>query len=168
MSPATNFQYPGTAFRKTATMFFTNDNFQLNPQLWKIRFHPVSLVRRNMQYGKLANWGYGNNNDLGRPPRETLIFISGILESSGNCRARSCLGVDYSANRSTHLPWSGTNNQDFITSSLLAQISAAVTPTDPTCQADSCVSNFLQTQVDNPFAGMFKPMLQSDPVQPVL
>jgi len=27
MSPATNFQYPGTAFRKTATIFFTNDNF---------------------------------------------------------------------------------------------------------------------------------------------
>ena len=27
MSVATNFQYPGTAFRKSATMFFTIDNF---------------------------------------------------------------------------------------------------------------------------------------------
>ena len=27
MSPATNFQYPGSAFRKTANIFFTNDNF---------------------------------------------------------------------------------------------------------------------------------------------
>ena len=27
MSPATNFQYTGTAFRKTANLFFTNDNF---------------------------------------------------------------------------------------------------------------------------------------------
>ncbi|SPF47621.1 Cna B-type protein (fragment) [Candidatus Sulfotelmatobacter kueseliae] len=27
MSPATNFQYPGTAFRKQATIFFTNDGF---------------------------------------------------------------------------------------------------------------------------------------------
>jgi len=60
-------------------------------------------------------------------------------------------GVDYVANRSTHLPWSGTNNRNFIPSTLLAQIAAAVTPTDPTCQADSCVGNFLQTQVGNPF-----------------
>jgi len=45
----------------------------------------------------------------------------------------------------------------------LAQISAAVTPTDPTCQNDSCVSNFLQTQVGNPFYAMFTPPCAQGP-----
>jgi hypothetical protein len=38
---------------------------------------------------------------------------------------------------------------------LLAKVSAAVTPTDPNCQVDSCVSNFLQNSVNNPFYPMF-------------
>ena len=76
------------------------------------------------------------------------------------------LGVDYSANRSTHLPWAGTNNRDFIPSALLAQISAAVTPTDSSCQADSCVSNFLQTQVANPFYTMFSAPCTPSPSNP--
>jgi len=76
------------------------------------------------------------------------------------------LGVDYSANRSTHLPWSGTNNQDFIPSALLAKISAAVTPTDPLCQANSCVSNFLQTGVANPFAPLFNTPCTPTPSNP--
>jgi hypothetical protein len=74
--------------------------------------------------------------------------------------------VDYSANRSTHLPWAGTNNRDFIPSALLAQISAAVTPTDSACQTDSCVSNFLQTQVGNPFYSMFNTPCASTPSNP--
>jgi hypothetical protein len=65
------------------------------------------------------------------------------------------LGVDYSANRSTHLPWAGTNNRDYIPSTLLAQVTAAVTPTDSNCITDSCVSNFLASPVGNPFYSMF-------------
>jgi hypothetical protein len=76
------------------------------------------------------------------------------------------LGVDYSANRSTHLPWAGTNNRAFIPSALLAQISAAVTPTDPTCSLDSCVGNFLQTNVGNPFFSMFNTPCTSSPSNP--
>jgi len=48
----------------------------------------------------------------------------------------------------------------------LAKIAAAVTPTDPTCQADSCVSNFLQTQVANPFAAMFNSPCTPTPSTP--
>jgi hypothetical protein len=49
---------------------------------------------------------------------------------------------------------------------LLAQIATAVTPTDPTCLADSCVSNFLQTQVGNPFYSMFNTPCTSTPSNP--
>ena len=69
------------------------------------------------------------------------------------------IGIDYSANRSTHLPWGGyssTRNRDFISSSLLAQISAQQHALDPNCDMlDSCVSNYLQNTVTNPFCSLF-------------
>ena len=68
------------------------------------------------------------------------------------------IGVDYSANRSTHLPWGGyasTRNRNYISSTLLAQISAQQHALDPNCDADSCVSNYLANPVANPFCTMF-------------
>ena len=155
MSPATNFQYTGTAFRKTATMFFTNNNFATQSSTLENPFASGFTGPQNMAYGKLANWGYVNNNDLGTTSARDANIYQWNVGIQRELPSQIVLGVDYSANRSTHLPWSGTNNRDFIPSTLLAKISAAVTPTDPTCQADSCVSNFLQTQVANPFAAMF-------------
>ncbi|HUA14604.1 MAG TPA: TonB-dependent receptor [Verrucomicrobiae bacterium] len=157
MSPATNFQYPGSAFRKTANLFFTNDNFATQSATLENPFPGGFTGPQGKQYGQFANWGYQNPNDLGTmAARDAEIYqwnvgIQRLLPS------QIVLGVDYSANRSTHLPWSGTNNRAFIPSALLAQISAAVTPTDSACQEHSCVSNFLQAQVDNPFAEMFNP-----------
>ena len=155
MSPATNFQYPGTAFLKTATIFFTNDNFASQSATLENPFPGGFTGPQGTQYGKLANWGYVNPNDLGTTAARDAEIYQWNLGIQRELPSQIVLGVDYSANRSTHLPWSGTNNQDFISSSLLAKISSAVTPTDPTCQADSCVSNFLQAPVANPFAPMF-------------
>jgi hypothetical protein len=166
MSPATNFQYPGTAFRKTATMFFTNDDFATQSATLENPFPSGLTGPQNMQYGALANWGYGNNNDLGTTAARDANIYQWNVGIQRELPSQIVLGVDYSANRSTHLPWSGTNNRDFIPSALLAKISAAVTPTDPTCQADSCVSSFLQTQVANPFAAMFSSPCSPTPSTP--
>jgi hypothetical protein len=155
MSPATNFQYPGTAFQKTATIFFTPDDFVTKTATLENPFPGGFTGPQNTKYGALANWGYGDNNDLGTTAARDANIYQWNLGIQRELPSQIVLGVDYSANRSTHLPWSGTNNRDFIPSALLAKISAAVTPTDPTCQADSCVSNFLQTQVANPFSPMF-------------
>jgi len=155
MSPATNFQYTGTAFRKTASMFFTNNNFVTQSATLESPFASGFTGPQNMEYGQLANWGYVNNNDLSTTAARDANIYQWNIGVQRELPSQIVLGVDYSANRSTHLPWSGTNNRDYISSPLLSQISAAVTPTDPTCQADSCVSNFLQTQVANPFAAMF-------------
>jgi hypothetical protein len=65
MSPATNFQYPGTAYRKTATMFFTNNNFATQSATLANPFPGGFTGPQGTQYGALANWGYVNNNDLG-------------------------------------------------------------------------------------------------------
>jgi hypothetical protein len=157
MSPATNFQYPGTAFTKTATMFFTNNNFGSQSATLENPFPTGFTGPQGTEYGALANWGYANNNDLGTTAARDADIYQWNLGIQRELPSQIVLGVDYVANRSTHLPWSGTNNRDFISSALLANISAAVTPTDPTCQNDSCVSNFLQTGVNNPFLSMFSP-----------
>jgi hypothetical protein len=107
------------------------------------------------QYGQFANWGYQNPNDLGTTAARDANLYQWNVGIERLLPSQIVLGVDYSANRSTHLPWSGTNNHSFMPSTLLAQITAAVTPTDSTCTADGCVSNFLQTPVGNPFYSMF-------------
>src|SRR5579871_1422075 len=155
MSPATNFQYPGTAFRKTANLFFTNDDFATQSATLENPFPGGFTPPQGRQYGQFANWGYQNPNDLGTSAARDAELYQWNLGIQRLLPSQIVLGVDYSANRSTHLPWSGTNNRDFIPSALLSQISAAETPTDSTCQFDSCVSNFLQTFVGNPFYPLF-------------
>jgi hypothetical protein len=166
MSPATNFQYPGTAFSKTAPILFTDNNFASEYATLENPFPTGFTGPQNKQYGQFADWGYGNNNDLGTTAARDADLYQWNVGIQRELPSQIVLGVDYSANRSTHLPWSGTNNRDFISSALLAKISAAVTPTDPTCQADSCVSNFLQNPVNNPFLPMFSTPCTSTPTSP--
>jgi Carboxypeptidase regulatory-like domain len=166
MSPATNFQYPGTAFSKTAPIIFTNNNFGSQYATLENPFPSGFTPPQGKQYGQLADWGYGNNNDLGNTAARDADLYQWNIGIQRELPSQIVLGVDYSANRSTHLPWAGTNNRDFISSSLLAKITAAVTPTDSTCQADSCVSNFLQNPVNNPFFSMFSTPCTSTPTSP--
>jgi hypothetical protein len=166
MSPATNFQYPGAAFLKNANMFFTNNDFATQSATLENPFPSGFTGPQGRQYGQFANWGYGDPNDLGTTAARDANIYQWNLGIQRLLPSQIVLGVDYSANRSTHLPWAGTNNRDFIPSALLAQISAAVTPTDPTCQTDSCVSNFFQTQVGNPFYSMFTTPCTSTPSNP--
>jgi hypothetical protein len=166
MSPATNYQYAGTAFRTTATMFFTNDNFATQSATLENPFPGGFTGPQGTKYGALANWGYVNNNDLGTTAARDANIYQWNLGIQRELPSQIVLGVDYSANRSTHLPWSGTNNRDFIPSALLAKISAAVTPTDSSCQTDSCVSTFLQNSVANPFSPMFSTPCTPSPSTP--
>jgi hypothetical protein len=161
MSPATNFQYPGSAFRKTANLFFTNNDFGCGdgncPGTATLEnpFPGGFTGPQGRQYGQLANWGYQNPNDLGTTAARDADIYQWNLGVQRELPSEIVVGADYVSNRSTHLPWSGTNNRAFIPSSVVSQVAAAVTPTDSTCQTDSCVSNFLQTPVGNPFFGMF-------------
>src|SRR5450631_1526682 len=161
MSPATNFQLTGTAFRKTATMFFTNDNFATQSATLENPFPGGFTGPQGKQYGQLANWGYANNNDLGTSAARDANIYQWNLGIQRELPSQIVLGVDYSANRSTHLPWAGTNNQDYIPSGLLGQISQSVRANydaqngTGACDASGCVSNFLAAQVANPFYPMF-------------
>lgn len=183
MSPATNFQYTGTAFRKTATIFFTQSDFS-NPTPLATLANPFPsgfTGPQGKQYGALADWGYANNNDLGTTAARDADIYQWNVGIERELPSQIVLGIDYVANRSTHLPWSGTNNRDYISSPMLAQVSAAVHYyNDVTlgngignCDINSCVSTFLQSgpigpsgsnqNVANPFYGMFNPPCASGP-----
>jgi hypothetical protein len=158
MSVATNFQYPGTAFRKTATMFFTLDNFADQFATLSNPFPNGLTGPQGKQYGPLAEWGYANANDLGTTADQNADIFQWNLGVQRLLPSQIVIGVDYSANRSNHLPWGGyssTRNRDFISSSLLSQISAQQHALDPTCEADGCVSNYLANPVINPFCSLF-------------
>ncbi len=174
MSPATNFQYPGSAFRKTANLFFTNDDFATQSATLENPFPNGFTGPQGKQYGQLANWGYQNPNDLGNTAARDADIYQWNLGIQRELPSEIVIGVDYVANRSTHLPWSGTNNRDYIPSSLLAQISQAVRTNyesmpgngPGTCDLNNCVTNFLQTLVGNPFYGMFNTPCTSTPSNP--
>ncbi len=158
LSVATNFQYTGTAFRKTATAFFTNDNFTTRDATLADPFHGGVTPPQGRTYGPLAEWGYINQNDLGTTQARNADIYQWNLGIQRLLPSQLVIGVDYSANRSTHLPWGGyasTRNRNYISSSLLAQVSAQQHALDPNCDADSCVSNYLANPVANPFCTLF-------------
>ena len=136
MSVATNFQYPGTAFRETATMFFTTDNFQTRAASLANPFPSGLSGPQDQKYGALADWGFINQNDLGTSTAQNADIYQWNLGVQHLFPGQVVIGVDYSANRSTHLPWGGyssTRNRNYISSTLLAQISAQQHALDPTC-----------------------------------
>ncbi|MGA8212128.1 MAG: TonB-dependent receptor [Candidatus Sulfotelmatobacter sp.] len=174
MSPATNFQYPGSAFRKTANVFFTNNDFATQSATLENPFPTGFTGPQGTQYGQLANWGYPNPNDLGNTAARDADIYQWNLGVQRELPSQIVVGADYVANRSTHLPWSGTNNRAFIPSSLLGQISQAVRSNyesmpghvPGSCDANTCVTNFLDTLVGNPFYGMFNTPCTSTATHP--
>src|SRR3984885_14477080 len=158
MSVATNFQYPGTAFRKSATMFFTLDNFDKRAATLANPFPNGLTGPQDRQYGQLGEWGYANGKDLGATKTQNGDISQWNLGIQRALPSQIVIGVDYSANRSTHLPWGGYSSADLkhlMSSSLLAKVSAQEHAKDPTCDADSCVSNYLSNPVANPFCTLF-------------
>jgi hypothetical protein len=160
MSVATNFQYPGTAFRKSATMFFTNDNFNTRAATLANPF-PNSNGQgptppQDENYGKLAEWGFANGNDLGTSEAQNADLYQWNLGVQRLLPSQIVIGVDYSANHSNHLPFGGyssTRNRDFISSALLAKL--IKDPQFLSIGGTGSPSDSLSTPEPNPFCSLF-------------
>jgi hypothetical protein len=177
MNVATNFQYAGPAFAKTANMFFTKDNFDtqfacLGPSPTQPTCtgpFPGGLAGpQGTKYGKLAQWGFGNSSDLDTGTVRNAEIYQWNFGIQHLFPGQIVVAVDYSANRSTHLPWAGAGgpvngvdprNRNFLPSSIRNQlVKAAQDPTinppgpnfDPTW-----VTDYLNTEVPNPFQCFF-------------
>jgi hypothetical protein len=173
MNVATNFQYAGPAFAKTANMFFTKDNFDhqfaclgpspTQPNCPNSSPFPGGLAPpQGTTYGNLAMWGFGNSSDLDTVTARNAEIYQWNLGIQHMFPGQIVVGVDYSANRSTHLPWAGaggvstgisTRNRNFLPSSIRNKLVAALNPThDPD---NNAVSDYLNTEVPNPFQCFF-------------
>jgi Carboxypeptidase regulatory-like domain len=167
MNVATNFQYAGPAFAKTANMYFTKDNFAtqyacLGPSPIQPNCtspFPGGLAPpQGTTYGQLAQWGFGNSSDLDTGTARNAEIYQWNLGVQHLLPGQIVIGVDYSANRSTHLPWAGaggisTRNRNFISSATRNALVATLNPThDPTSTA---VTDYLNTEVPNPFQCFF-------------
>ena len=174
MNVATNFQYAGPAFAKTANMFFTKDNFDhqfacLGPsptQPTCTSPFPGGLAPpQATKYGELAQWGFGNSSDLDTGTARNAEIYMWNLGIQHLFPGQIVVAVDYSANRSTHLPWAGAGgpvngvdprNRNFLPSSIRKQLEqAANDPAINTTNNPTFVSDYLNTEVANPFQCFF-------------
>ncbi len=161
MSPATNFQFPGTVYSAAGNAIFSSDgNVSRNSSVTLSNPFPNGMpVPEGQKYGALALWGYDNSNNVGLQEARAADIYQWNIGVQHLLPWEITIGADYSANRSTHLPWGGyssTRNRNFISSDLLSQLSAQLHAQDPNCDADSCVSGYLQQSVDNPFFSFFQ------------
>jgi hypothetical protein len=170
MNVATNYQYAGPAFSRTANMYFTKDDFQhqyaclgvypsTSPYPGCNGPFPAGLAPpQGTKYGKLAQWGFGNSSDLDNGTARNAEIYMWNLGIQHMFPGQIVVGVDYSANRSTHLPWAGagdmsTRNRNYISSAVRNALVAALNPThDPN---NNAVTDYLNTNVANPFQCFF-------------
>jgi hypothetical protein len=140
---ATNFQYPGPPFYKSAPIYFSKDFYDTQYATLENPFPAGLPPPQGDKYGKLAEWGFSNSGDLSyQTDRNPQIYqwsagIQRLLPSD------IVVSLDYSANRSTHLSYgsyaTGTRNQNFIPSSI----------------AKNYTTDQLNSPVANPFQSLF-------------
>jgi hypothetical protein len=142
MSVATNYQYPGTAFTSSPVAFFTLDGYLTQNATLGNPFPGGIQPPQDESYGKLAMWGLPNPNNLGTQTARNADIYQWNLGIQQAFRSNIVVGINYSANRSAHLPWGGynsTSNRNFIASSIREQQT----------------SESLSGLVNNPFQGLF-------------
>jgi hypothetical protein len=158
MNVATNFQYAGPAFQKSANINFTKDNFQTQYATLDNPFPAGLGPAQGTTYGQMAQWGFGNASDLDTGKALNANIYQWNIGMQHLMPGGIVLGVDYSANRSTHLPWAGaggisTRDRNFLPSSIRNKLVNTLNPShDPN---DNSVSDYLNNQVANPFQCFF-------------
>jgi hypothetical protein len=136
---ATNYQYPGAAYTASPEVFFT-ENGEISRDATLENPYPGGIPpAQDQQYGKLALWGLGNQNNLGTQAAKNANIYQWNLGVQQAFPGKIVLSVNYSANRSTFLPWAGTDNRNFIASSIRRQYT----------------SEALNQPVNNPFQPLF-------------
>jgi hypothetical protein len=116
----TNFQYTGPAYSKNAISYFTKDNYLTQYATLSNPFPAGLPAPQGNKYGPLAMWGFANNGDLSWELNKNAEIYQWSAGIQRLLPGDIVVSADYSANRSTHLPWgsfaAGTRNRNFIPS----------------------------------------------------
>src|SRR5262249_55822313 len=138
ISPATSFQDLGAAFRKNLNWNPSLDSGATRNATLEDPFPTGAVIPQGTKYGILNQWGFDSTSNQSAGFRNADIYqwsLSVQHELPGN----SVVEVAYSANRSTHLPFGGTKNRNFISSAT----------------REALGSTELNQQVTNPFKPLF-------------
>ncbi len=142
LNVATNYQYPGPAYTSSPEAFFTKDGYLTRSATLSDPFPGGIQQPQETKYGKLAMWGLNDPNNLGTETARNAEIYQWNLGLQQAFPGNIVIGLNYSASRSTHLPWGGynsTSNRNFIASSVRRQYT----------------SQELATPVNNPFQSLF-------------
>ncbi len=158
LNVATNFQFTGTAFGNFTPIRFTKDNFQTRFATLANPFPSGTPHGQGTKYGPLAVWGFPDSNSLDTGEARNAEVYQWNFGVQHLFPGQIVIGADYSASRSTHLPFSsfsGTANRNFLPSAIRNTLVQELNPTrDITSTA---VSDFLNGTVSNPFQSLFDP-----------
>jgi len=127
LNVATNFQFVGTAFGNTNQIQFSQDGFMTQLATLENPFPLGFAFPQAQKYGPLALWGLSNGNSLDTTAARNAEIYQWNLGVQRMFPGQIVIGIDYSASRSTHLPYSsfsGTANRNFLPSSIREQIVA--------------------------------------------
>src|ERR1700756_1094319 len=159
MNVATNFQYAGPAFSKYAPLNFTTDNYVTQYATLSNPFPAGLAPPQGRTYGKLANWGFSNGSDLDTGIARSAEIYQWNLGVQHLLPGQIVIAADYSANRSTHLPWAGsslsTRERNFLSSSIRNALVNNLNPTHDPSPSNTAVSDYLANTVNNPFQCFF-------------
>ncbi|MBV9303814.1 MAG: TonB-dependent receptor [Acidobacteriaceae bacterium] len=142
MNIATNFQYAGPAFSKSEPIRFSLDGYQTQYATLENPFPTGLQPPQGRKYGALANWGFADTSDLDYETDRNAEIYQWSFGVQRLLPGAIVVGADYSANRSTHLPWGSwgfTRNRNFISTDIRSQYT----------------SDELASLVPNPFLPLF-------------
>jgi hypothetical protein len=137
---ATNWQYGGGAFNATVPINFSLDGNQTQYATTEIPFPTGWVGPEGRQYGALAMWGEDDSLQHQDNNFEDSIIYQWNFGFERQLSSSTVLEMNYSASRSTHLPWNYTPANRNVMSLANAQ---------------KYGSAGLQTQVENPFQYLF-------------
>ena len=117
----TNFQYPGAAYTASPEAFFSKDGGITRYATMEDPFPGGIPPAQGQEYGKLALWGLQDPNGLGTQTAKNAKIYQWNIGIQQALPANIVIAINYSANRSTYLPFAGTDNRNFIASSVRKQ-----------------------------------------------
>ncbi len=135
----TSYQYPGASFQVSPNFISTLNNDVTQYATLENPLPAGLPPAPGDKYGKFAQWGLNYGNNLQTSTVNDGHIYEWNLGVQRTLPWKLVVSVNYAANRSTHLPWLGTGNRNFIPSSVREQYT----------------SEQLYGLVNNPFQGLF-------------
>jgi len=149
---ATNWQYGGAAWSDDVPFNTTLDSGRTRVGSMSNPFPNGLSFPQEGIYGPLTQYGLANFNHAGLSVRNAEVYQwnLGIQHQFGKT---FLIEVNYSANRSTHLPYDKSlRSQDFV--SAADRVKCDPPPADPS-EPQICGTAYLNEQVPNPFQYLF-------------